>query len=137
MLSVLCKATDWHGNGANRQGEAVMNRHGAPITGGPNQASRSPRMASGSKGRRGLEHSVGSPTSVASPSGARVFRHSFWLSSRAEREPARGRVVAPNKQTDNNALERTRSRANGLMGPCRSMRCSAGYGTGKAGLTDR
>ena len=123
VLSVLCEASDWHDNGCNRQSEAVMNRHGAPISRAPNQVSGSPRMASGSKGRRGPGHSVGSPTSVASPRAAQVFRHSFRLSSRAGRESARMRVVAPNKQTDNNGLERTRSRANGLTGPCRSTQC--------------
>ena len=113
-----------------------MNRHGAPITGAPNLVSGSPRMASGSKGRRGLEHSVGFPTSVASPRAARVFRHCFRLSSRAGRESARTRVVAPNKQTDNNALERTRSRSNGLMGPCRSMRCYPGIASPCRGEID-
>ena len=35
------------------------------------------------------------------------------------------RVEVLNRRPQNNALERTRSRANGLAGPCRSMRCCA------------
>ena len=106
----------------NPHGEAVVNRHGAPISCAPIQVSGPPRMASGSKGRRGLGRSVGSSTSVASPRATSDFRHSFWLGSRAGRELTRMRVVAPNKQTDNNALERTRSTPF-AAGPRRSMRC--------------
>ena len=109
-----------------------MNQHGTPIGCAPNQVSGSSSMASGSKGKRGHGCSVGTPTSVASPKTARVFRLPFWLGSPAGRELALVRVVAPNNRTENNGLERTRrvgvpaARAIIRVSPCRSTRCSAG-----------
>ena len=103
-----------------------MNLLGAPIGFRPNWFPRSSLLASGSAGMGTITTWVGLPTSVASPCAARVFRHFLRLSSRAERRVSGQRVVAPNQQTDNNGLERTRSRANGLTGPCRSIQCCAG-----------
>ena len=103
-----------------------MNPLDAPIGGAPNRVFGSPRMASGSKGERGFGGWVVFPISVASPRAARVSGRLLWLSSQAGRRLDLVGVVATNRQTDNNGLERTRSRANGLMGPCRSIRCSTG-----------
>jgi|CXWL01.1.fsa_nt_gi hypothetical protein len=93
------------------------------MSGATNQISGSPRMASGSKGHRGLGRWVGTSISVASPRTTSVSRLPFWLSSAAGRSVAAERVVAQNRRTDNNGLERTRSRADGLREPCRSIQC--------------
>ncbi len=107
----------------NPHGEAVLNQLGAPMSCATNEISGSPHMPSGSRGRRGFGRSVGSPTSVASPRNASVSRLPFWLGRAAERSLVPVRVVAQNKQTDNNGLEQTGSAANGPSGPCSSTQC--------------
>ena len=113
----------------NRHGEAVLNHLSAPMGCAPNQIFGSPRKASGFKVRGGLGRSVGPPTSAASPRAAPVYRHPFWLSSRAWRSLVAVRVVAPNRQTDNNGLEQTgragvpASRAIVRVAPCSSSQC--------------
>ena len=47
---------------------------------------------------------------------------------------SRMRQVGSNTVTPNNGLERTRSRSNGPMGPCRSTQCSTDILTNGAGL---
>jgi hypothetical protein len=100
-----------------------VNRLGTPITRASNQASGSPRRAAGSRGLPAFGGPVGAPASVASPRAASVSHIHFRISRAAGRELVPVRVVAQNKQTDNNALEPTRSARFSSRGPCGSTQC--------------